>query len=257
MSGKRAKAERRAVTAQAGSVKPGRKVSVEPGQVKAPKRYQPTTQNRHRRALWALLAIPLVVGGLYALTALGQGGGGGGSASQGTSNYPYAIGSPGPGDPAPPLNLPSTTGGTFDLASYYGKKQVLLYFQEGLTCQPCWDQLKAMQQDLPEFRALGIGPIVSITTDPVDQIEQKVRDEGITIPVLGDVGAKYSSSSAWGTNQYQMQMMGERNGHTFILVGTDGRIRWRADYGGAPKYTMFVPDDTLLADLRQGMKGQA
>jgi len=203
-----------------------------------------------------LLAIPFIAGGLYALATLGKGGGGGGSASHGSSAYPYAVGSPGPGDPAPPLRLPSTSGGTFDLASYHGKAQVLLYFQEGLTCQPCWDQLQAIQKDLPKFRALGVGLIVSITTDPVDQIQQKVKDEGITIPVLADVGASYSSPSAWGTNRYQMQMMGERNGHSFILVGKNGRIRWRADYGGAPKYTMFVPDDRLLADLRQGMKGQ-
>src|SRR5712692_7647444 len=186
------------------------------------KRYQPTTLSRFRRGVWVLLALPLVVGGLYALSALGRGGGGG-SASHGSGTYPYAIGSPGPGDPAPPLSLPSTSGGTFDLASYRGKQQVLLYFQEGLTCQPCWDQMQAIQQDLPKFRALGIGPIVSITTDPIDQIEQKVKDEAITIPVLADVGAKFSSSSGWGTNRYQMQMMGDRDGHTFILVGEDGR----------------------------------
>ncbi len=250
MSAKKAKAARRAARAQAGGVRTRSKVV-------AAKRYQPSVQSRFRRGVWVLLALPLVVGGLYALSAFGKGGGGGGGASHGGGDYPYAIGSPGPGDPAPPLTLPSTSGGSFDLASYKGKGQVLLYFQEGLTCQPCWDQLQAIQKDLPKFRALGIGPIVSITTDPVDQIGQKVKDEGITIPVLGDVGAKFSSSSAWGTNRYQMQMMGERNGHTFILVGKDGRIRWRADYGGAPKYTMFVPDDTLLADLRQGMKSQA
>jgi len=219
------------------------------------KRYQPTTLSRFRRGVWVLLALPLVVGGLYALSALGKGGGGG-SASHGSGTYPYAIGSPGPGDPAPPLSLPSTSGGTFDLASYRGKQEVLLFFQEGLTCEPCWTQLQAIQKDLSKFRALGIGPIVSITTDPINQIEQKVKDEGITIPVLADVGATFSSPSVWGTNKYQMQMMGERNGHSFILVGKNGRIRWRADYGGAPKYTMFVPDDTLLADLRQGMKGQ-
>jgi peroxiredoxin Q/BCP len=117
--------------------------------------------------------------------------------------------------------------------------------------------MQAIQKDMAKFRALGIGPIVSVTTDPIDQIEQKVKDEGITIPVLADVGATYSSPSAWGTNRYQMQMMGDRNGHSFILIGKNGRIRWRADYGGAPKYTMFVPDDTLLADLRKGMRGQA
>ena len=151
------------------------------------------------------------------------------------------------------LRLPSTVGGTFDLASYRGKQSVLLFFQEGLTCEPCWTQLQAIQKDLSKFRALGIGPIVSITTDPINQIEQKVKDEGITIPVLADVGAKFSSPSAWGTNKYQMQMMGDRNGHTFILVGKNGRIRWRADYGGPPKFTMFLPTAAFLADLRKGV----
>jgi peroxiredoxin Q/BCP len=251
LSGKKAKAARRAGATEAASTKTGRSVQ-------GPKKYQPATQSRFRRGVWVLLAIPLVVGGLYAVTVLGKGGGGGGGGGRvhGSGDYPYAIGSPGPGDRAPPLTLPSTSGGTFDLATYRGKTQVLLYFQEGLTCQPCWDQLQAIQKDLPKFHALGIGPIVSITTDPIAQIEQKVKDDGITIPVLADVGAEFSNANAWGTNKYQMQMMGERNGHSFILVGKDGRIRWRADYGGAPKYTMFVPDDRLLADLREGIKAQ-
>ncbi|MGT2467877.1 hypothetical protein ACVOMV_28040 (plasmid) [Mesorhizobium atlanticum] len=49
-------------------------------------------------------------------------------------------------------------------------------------------------------------------------------------------------------------MMGDaRNGHSFIVVGPDGRIKWRADYGGAPDYTMFVPAKNLVADLRRGL----
>ena len=244
MSGKKAKAARQAAAAQAATGRRGR------GQT--PKNYQPTS-SRSRRAVWLLLAVPLLIAGLYGLTVIGKGGGGT-SASGGGGKYQYAVGSPGPGTPAPALKLPSTAGGTFDLAAYRGKAQVLLYFQEGLTCQPCWDQMQAIQKDLAKFHALGIGPIVTITTDPLDQIKQKVKDEGLTIPVLADVGATYSSPSAWGTNQYQMQMMGDRNGHSFILIGKDGRIRWRADYGGAPNYTMFVPDDRLLSDLRQGMK---
>ena len=40
-----------------------------------------------------------------------------------------------------------------------------------------------------------------------------------------------------------------RDGHSFVLVGPDGHIRWRADYGGAPKYTMFIPTDKMLSDL--------
>lgn len=52
--------------------------------------------------------------------------------------YAFQVGQPGPGTAAPTFSLPSTAGGTFNLAAYRGKT-VLLYFQEGLTCQPCWD----------------------------------------------------------------------------------------------------------------------
>jgi peroxiredoxin Q/BCP len=45
-------------------------------------------------------------------------------------------------------------------------------------------------------------------------------------------------------------MMGDsRAGHTFILVGPNGTIDWRADYGGAPNYTMYLPAEKMLADL--------
>jgi peroxiredoxin Q/BCP len=169
-----------------------------------------------------------------------------------TGNYPYAVGSPGAGKRALPLILPATTGGDFNLASYRGKQNVLLYFQEGLTCQPCWDQAAAIQKDIAKFHALGIGPIASITTDPLNLLKQKAQDEGLTFPVLSDQGARYST--AWKTNRYQMMGMGNRDGHSFILVGKSGRILWRADYGGAPKYTMYVPDDVLLTELRAHLK---
>ena len=44
-------------------------------------------------------------------------------------------------------------------------------------------------------------------------------------------------------------------GHTFIVVGPDGRIKWRADYGGSPNYTMYVPVQSLIADIRAGLSG--
>jgi peroxiredoxin Q/BCP len=50
-------------------------------------------------------------------------------------------------------------------------------------------------------------------------------------------------------------MMGRmHSGHTFIVVDEDGIIRWRADYGGAPDYTMYLPVRNLLADLQVGLK---
>jgi peroxiredoxin Q/BCP len=50
-------------------------------------------------------------------------------------------------------------------------------------------------------------------------------------------------------------MMGDmRDGHSFILVGPDGTIRWRADYGGEPDYTMFLPTAKMLTDLTAEQK---
>ncbi len=147
--------------------------------------------------------------------------------------------------------LLSTNGGTFDLSSLRGKT-VLLYFQEGLTCQPCWDQLKDIQSNSSKFHALGIDAIVSVTTDPLDALKQKVADEGLSIPVLSDTGLIVSQ--VYNANSYGM-MGTSRDGHTFIVVGPDGRIRWRADYGGSPNYTMYVPVSNLLADIRTGLSG--
>lgn len=222
-----------------------------PPKVQSSMRRESRQGSRLRVGLLALLVIPAAIAGLYALTSLG--GKGGGSAS--SSSYPYVIGSPGPGQQAPSLNLPSTAGGRFDLAAYRGKSQVLLYFQEGLTCQPCWDQMVAIERELAMFKKLGINRIVSVTTDPLSLIQQKVADEGIQMPVASDEGAEVST--AWTTNRYQMQHMGERNGHTFILVGKDGRIRWRADYGGEPNYFMFVPTNVLLRQLRSALENSA
>ena len=212
---------------------------------------------RKRRGLRPGVMVVIVVGvaiialgAIFFLTTLNHQGGPSAGTGQ-AGQYAFQVGKPGPGEQAPSIVLPSTTGGTFDLASMRGK-MVLLYFQEGLTCQPCWDQLKDIQTNISQFRALGIDQVVSITTDPLDALQQKVSDEGLTIPVLSD--PRLAVSSTYTANGYGM-MGGSRDGHTFIVVGPDGMIKWRADYGGAPNYTMYVPVSNLIADIRAGLKG--
>lgn len=170
--------------------------------------------------------------------------------------YAFDVGSPGPGKEAPAIRLPTSDGSLFDLAEERGG-DVLLYFQEGLMCQPCWDQITAIEAEPEALRALGIDRTVSIATDPADLVAQKVADEGIATPVLSD--ESWTVSSAYRTNTDEHVMMqgmgGMHNGHSFILVGPDGRIRWRADYGGPPEFTMFVPVADLAADIRAGLRG--
>ncbi len=196
----------------------------------------------------AALVVGLVVVALLGVFLAANGQRGHKSAA---GRYAYQVGDPGPGRTAPAIKL-AATNGTFDLSAPSGQT-TLLYFQEGLSCQPCWDQLADIQANLDAYRALGITRILSITTDPLDAIRQKVADQHLTIPVAAD--PDLAVSRAYHANDYGMMGQG-RDGHSFIVVGADGVIRWRADYGGAPHYTMFVPSGSLLADLRAGLAGQ-
>nr|WP_024127488.1 peroxiredoxin family protein [Streptomyces sp. F12]AHE40224.1 Alkyl hydroperoxide reductase/ Thiol specific antioxidant/ Mal allergen [Streptomyces sp. F12] len=203
-------------------------------------------ETKRRRLTWiissAVAVIALVV--LYAVFSTSPAKN---TSSSGTS---YDVGSPGIGKTAPAFTLAASTGKQVSLSDFRGKN-VLLYFQEGLTCQPCWDQMTALEKSAAKVRAAGVDQVVSITTDPADLITRKTHDMSLTTPVLSDPGLKVSKE--YGANQYGM-MGTSRDGHSFLLVGPDGTIRWRADYGGAPDYTMYVAVDKLLADLKAGVK---
>ncbi len=196
--------------------------------------------------IWASGAV-VVVAAVVGLYIAANGG-----SAKGTSAYPYAVGQPGPGQVAPGFTLASTTGGTWSLAAQHGKT-VLLFFQEGIDCEPCWAQIKDIESDWAAFRKLGIDEMVSITTDPLYALEQKVADEGITTPLLAD--PTVSVSNAYGMTSYAMAGMANQDGHSFVVVGPNGSIEWRADYGGAPGYTMYVPVADLVAQMRAGGRG--
>jgi peroxiredoxin len=220
---------------------------------KAPKESQMHTRQRAReqrlstgrRRLTTLVAtIGAAVGILAAIFYVSNGGSNGGGQA-----YAFEVADPKPGAVAPPLRLTAVDGSTYDLAEHRGKT-ILLYFQEGIGCQPCWDQLRDVEANLSALKGLGIDEIVTVTSDPLDLLRQKGADEGLTTPLLSD--PDLSVSATYGGNVYGM-MGNAKNGHSFILVDRDGVIRWRADYGGPPKYTMYVPVQHLIADIREGL----
>lgn len=164
------------------------------------------------------------------------------------SLFPYAVANPASGALAPDFSLPSTKGGTVKLSDYQGKT-VLLFFHEGIGCQPCWDQIRDLENDEAKLKSAGIDQLLTITSGPTRLIAQKMADDGLTAIALGDTNLEISK--IYHANQYGM-MGDSRDGHTFVLVGPDGKIDWRADYGGPPKYTMYVPVDNILKDMGIG-----
>lgn len=203
-------------------------------------------QAQRKLLLRVALSVAVFAGLLFVVSQAGDGGGG----EAGASGPRFDVGSPAAGAQAPTFQLPSTAGGTFDLADQQGQT-VLLYFQEGIMCQPCWDQISAIEANFADFEALGIDELVSITSDDLDLLQQKVADEGLETPVLSDPDLTLADD--YSANQYGM-MGTSRYGHSFVVVGPDGQIQWRADYGGDPDYTMYVEPDQLLDDLRTGLQ---
>jgi peroxiredoxin len=211
----------------------------------APRKPTPARPGRRRWVSTAIVvAILLALGGLY-LTFRSNTTSTSGASSGGKT---YQVGTPGIGAPAILFTLPSASGKPVSLSDYHGKT-VLLYFHEGLGCQPCWDQIRDLQKNTAALRAAGVDNVVSITSGPRDLIAQKMNDDKLTATSLADTDL--SVSKRYNANKYGM-MGTDRDGHTFILVGPDGRIQWRADYGGAPRYTMYVAVNRLLNDLKAG-----
>ena len=208
-------------------------------------RHQPA---RFRARRWLLAGAAVLAAGVVVVILQRAPAPAGSSSS---TAYPYVVGSPGPGAEAPAIRLKAGEGTTFDLSTRQGKS-VLIFFQEGIACQPCWEQLKDIESNMSAFKAQGIDEVVTVTGDPAPALRQKVAMEGLRTPVLSDSGLAVSIT--YHANSFGM-MGTSADGHSFVVVGPDGRIRWRADYGGPPKYTMYVPISQLISDMKPAPTG--
>ena len=214
---------------------------------RGPKPALPTKQARSFGVMWWLVPLAIVVSlfGLYGIFNNAS------TSKNSPSARGYDVGTPGVGAAAPAFSLTDNVGRQMALKDYRGKN-VLLFFQEGLACQPCWEQIADLERDPQRLKAAGVDALVSITTDPADLIARKLKDMGLTTPVASDPDTAVSRK--YGATQFVMAGHNSSDGHSFILVGPDGIIRWRADYGGPPNYTMYVPLDRLFGDLRAALK---
>ena len=150
------------------------------------------------------------------------------------------------GDTPPDFSLPSVDGKVVSLKDYKGKN-VLLYFQEGVMCQPCWKQIGSMQKNIDLFNQVET-EIVTIGVDSASTWGPILKAEGVTtIPVLIDDTRVVSG--AYGVLSMPSQMHQDRPGHTFILVDKNGKIRWIGDFP-----SMRVTDQEVANFVRKALK---
>ena len=158
---------------------------------------------------------------------------------------------------APDFALPSTTGEIITLSDFRGKKNVLLYFHEGLSCSPCWEQIPELEKALPEFEKMNV-TLLSVSLDSVDKWKEIINQYQIKTPILSYESAK--TEVDYNLTPFSMGM-GRRAGHTFVLVGMDGTIKWRKDYWPdygmmAARGTMFVESKYIIQALKEHLTQQ-
>lgn len=108
-------------------------------------------------------------------------------------------------------------------------------------------------QNSTTFQALGV-QLLAISPDPVQAWAEEDAAFGIDAPTLSDAGNEVAN--AYGVMRWGMPS-GEP-GHTFVLVGADGRVDWIRDYG-APEHggLMYVSPRQLVPQVAAHLGGPA
>jgi len=125
---------------------------------------------------------------------------------------------------APDFTLPSVDGQSLTLSSFRGKSNVLLFFNEGYGCAPCWQQTLELQQREADLQAADT-VLVPIMVDSPSQLKGEIDRWRLTVPIFTDTSRDVSQSyNALGG------MHADKPNHTFVLVDKAGQIRWWQDY---------------------------
>ncbi len=150
----------------------------------------------------------------------------------------------GVGAAAPDFTLQDVSGGKFTLSDYRGKSNVLLLFNEGLSCQPCLQQMTDLDHLNPQLSGMNV-LVVDVTPNGVNDLRGWMGSAG---PRYGKV---LSDPSLAAFNEYHpVGTGGSMMTHTFLLINESGKIIWRQDYGPS---SMYVPNTEILAAVSRAL----
>ena len=137
---------------------------------------------------------------------------------------------------APPFSLTSTSGEQVSLSDFQGR-DVLLYFSEGVGCDPCFTQLRELEAHDSHLQEEGL-TVVPVVVNGADDVHMEMERFGLQTEFLIDTDKAVSEAyDTLGTGHHA-----DLPGHSFVYVDGQGEIRWREDYA-----SMFVEPDELLS----------
>jgi peroxiredoxin len=127
--------------------------------------------------------------------------------------------SPAAGERAPDFSLQSTSGEVVSLASFAGRKAVLLAFFPLAFTSTCTTELCAFTEDFDQFTGHDV-EVLPISVDSVPTLREFKRKYDMKVDLLSDF--KREASSAYGT-LWQDAYFSNR---AYFLVDKAGTVRW-------------------------------
>ncbi len=143
---------------------------------------------------------------------------------------------------APDFTLQDYRGQTVQLSALQGKN-IVLFFSEGINCQPaCTDQMKALMND-PRFNTASISQFSIVVDQKSSWANLLTQQPGLVSSLLFDT-AKTVSTAYNVLNLPSAMHPGMSPGHTYFIVDKQGIIRYAFD-----DPNMGVNNDELATDL--------
>jgi len=140
-----------------------------------------------------------------------------------TSNVTSALSSAlAIGSPAPHFELPDQHGTKISLASFHGKKNVVLLFIPFSFSGICTGELCAMRDNLNAFQNEDV-ELLAISCDSIFTQRAFAEKEGYKFPVLSDFWPHGETSKAYG-------VFNEAKGCAFrgtFIIDKTGTLRWQ------------------------------
>ena len=199
----------------------------------------------NRNILLAVVVVALVLGGLGAYSLLSTTSNAGvtnnNSTTTNTSRSSTSSSSSFVGTLAPSFSAPTIdpNGGTFNLTDYRGKSNVLIIFNEGLSCSPCLQQMVDMNNAYASFKSLNV-VVVGITADSSSNLAQWAKVNGINSMII------ISNQNQKIFNEYGMRSSSMT--HTFVLINTSGTIKWMQYFP-----SMYEPESQLISTVKSSL----
>ena len=146
------------------------------------------------------------------------------------------------GQPAPDFELRDQHGRFVSLASFGGRRAVLLVFYPFAFSGVCTSELRALRDGLPNLDPDKV-QLLAVSCDPMFSLRAFADTDGLQFPLLSDFWPHGAVSSVYGVLDFER---GCPTRSSFVIDAA-GRIRWqvhspRSDARSVEEYLRILGD---------------